>query len=648
MPKAGDKIKILTTIKAYKDFFDAEKYLLGDHNHDYNYTTLSPGDYYVFGVSAGNSNLVNISKTSGKTGWWINITHNVEPEKINIVTTLQGYVDYDDAAKAFGDSHTHGPYNSVEIAPGEYYVFGHSAGLPNLANISKTAGRQGWWIDTNKNVEPEKIKLLTTLSGYENYSDAAKAFLSDHSHGPYNGARLDPGDYYLFGRSAGSPNLANISKTPGRTGYWIDTSQNIEPEKFKVEHGYKGYKGYQEAIDKSDSGWTLIPPGDYYVFGYFGGNKNGDVLNITRTPGQEWLWINKSQGDSDKNAIITLLDDTDAYTQVENAYSKKNAIKLPAGKYYHLFDSEDGNLAYISYLHMPMGPGYWVPLADLEDTSTRLDKITINLPIPAYESVKLALENDESKAKTKLNAGEYYVLSMHENGKVARVTTNPKETEGLYINLDENDDNGNADVSDGTGKKDPDPSNTGTTSGIDNKPKKSGSLTGKDASTVTIAGGYELTPCFIKNLITGTTIELRYGLPEGLSDSASASFEGANIRGRSNQIQGYSDTEARNISFEYTFHEELEPEGLLTTIARIKALEYPGYASVVEPPKCYLRLGNVVRGTFICTSADVSFRDDAGVRDDFYLGADVSFSFTETNDFARSAAEIEDGHGMIE
>ena len=569
-------------------------------------------------------------------------------DKITILTTLQGYVDYFDAEKAFNENHHHGPYNSIEIAPGEYYYFGASAGIPKLWNISKTKGKTGWWIDSSLNKEPEKITLLTTLDGYENFFDAEKAFSGNHSHDIYNSVRLNPGEYYVFGRSAGNAKLINISKTAGKTGYWIDSTQNIEPEKFTVVHGYKGYTEYRGALDKSATGWSLIPPGNYYVFGYFGGNRNGDVLNITRTAGQEWLWINKSQGDTDQNAKITLLYDTDAYTVIDNAYSKKNPIKLSAGEYYHLFDSEDGNLAYISYLHMPMGPGYWVPLTELEkSTSTRLDKITINLPLPAYESVKLALENNESKAKTKINAGEYYVLSMHESNKVARVTTNPKDTDGLYINIAANSDNANVDTTDGTGKKDPEPSNTGTTSGIDNKPKKAGSLTDKDSNSVNIPGEYVLPPCFIKNLITGTTIELRSGMPEGLSDSASANYEQANIRGRSNQIQGYSDTEARTVSFDYTFHEELEPDGLLTTIARIKALEYPGYSSVVEPPKCYLRLGNVVRGTFICTSADVSYREDAGVRNDYYLGADVSFNFTETNDFARSAAEIEDGGGMI-
>ena len=573
-------------------------------------------------------------------------------DKITILTTLHGYVSYFDAEKAFGSDHSHGPYNYVEIAPGDYYFFGSSAGIPKLWNISKTQGRTGWWIDSSLNVEPKKYKVLTTLQGYESYFDAEKAFNSNSGDGPYNSVQIDPGDYYEFGTAAGSPNLVNISKTPGKTGWWINSNNNVEPEKFVVENGYKGYDISTDAQMKKDTGWVLVPPGTYYVFGYFGGNPSSDVLCITRTPGQKWVWINKSQGDSTENAKIFLAADADAYTTPENAFSKKNSLKIAKGEYWYLFDSEDGTLAYISYLHMPMGPGYWIVKADCkigkEPVTDRLDKITINLPIDAYESVKLALENNPDNAIYKVQAGDYYVLSMHENGKVARITTNPVDTSNsAYINTGKNDENASVDTSDGTGKVDPEPSNTGTTSGIDNKPKKSGSLTDKDPDSVLIHGEYETSTCFIKNLITGTTIELRSGMPEGLSDSASASYEPANIRGRSNQIQGYSETEARNVSFDYMFHEELEPEGLLTVIARIKALEYPGYSSVVEPPKCYLRLGNVVRGTFICTSADVSYDEASGVRGDFYLGANVSFNFTETNDIARSAAEIEDGGGML-
>lgn len=566
-------------------------------------------------------------------------------DRFTVLTTLKGYVNFSDAER-YLSGHNH-DYSYVTIEPGEYIVFGSAASDRDLVNISKAKGKPGWWIRESQNIEPKKLKILTTLKGFKNFSDAIQGLAPGNSYGPYNSETISPGEYYIFSTAASDPDLININTIAGQSGWWIRSSLNVEPEKFHVNEGYRGYNNSADAVNMAKEGWTLVPPGDYYVYEYLNGDRSNSVLNITATAGQSWKWVNKSQGDSSANSKIKLNSDTKAYLMPENAFARRDGFTIGKGDYYYLFDSDDGSLAYVSYPNLPTGPGFWVRKDDLEE-AIRYSKISINLPMPAYSSVKLALENDSSNAKENIEAGEYYILSMHENDKVAHISKNPKDAQGVYINTGKNDENAEKENSDGSEKRDPEPSNTETTSGIDNKPKKTGSLTGKDSESVNIPGTYDCPPCFIKNLITGTTIQLRSGLPEGMSDNANASFDPANIRGRSNQIQGYSDTEARTVSFDYTFHEELEPEGLLTVISRIKALEYPGYASVVEPPKCYLRLGNVVRGTFICTDASVSYKDDAGSRDDYYLGADVSFSFTETNDFARSAAEIEDGGGMIE
>ena len=70
MYNPGDPIKILTTLHGYVDYSDAEKYLLhGEHTHDYDYTVIPPGDYVFFGQSAGEPDLINISRTAGKKGW---------------------------------------------------------------------------------------------------------------------------------------------------------------------------------------------------------------------------------------------------------------------------------------------------------------------------------------------------------------------------------------------------------------------------------------------------------------------------------------------------------------------------------------------------------------------------------------------------
>lgn len=492
----------------------------------------------------------------------------------------------------------------------------------------------------------EKIRLLTSLKGFFDYHDAEEYSELHHTHDYDSYEVLKPGEYIVFGPSAGKPWLVNISKEAGVPGWWIDWNENVEPPKFKVEHGYRGYDYYHDAEVKNDTGWTLIPPGEYYVYGYFGGNPDSNLVNITPTAGEVGKWINRDLGDNQEPEKIEIYEDINAYINVDNAYQGKGGFTLPKGTYYCLFYSDDEKLAYVSYLNLPMGPGQWIVVADNKKT-VKYDKIKVNLPMEAYKTVKGALDQNKDEAM-KIPAGTYYVISEHENGKVIRIAKAPDPNEEeKYLNQEVNEKNLEKDNTDGSSTKNPEAANTGTTTGIDNKPKKKGSLTGKDPETVFLAGGYDTAPAFIKNLVTGTTIELRMGLPDSISDSASANFDPASVRGRSNQIQGYDYTDGRQVSFDYTFHEELEPEGLLTTLARIKALEYPGYASVVEPPKCYLRLGNAVRGTFICTDASVSYRDDAGTRDEYYLAAEVSFSFIEANDFARSAAEIEDGGGML-
>ena len=136
MPNPGDKVKILTTLQGYVDFFEAEK-AFTSHTHGGTPVSIAPGDYYYFGASAGVPKIWNISKTQGKTGWWIDSTLNKEPEKYKVLTTLKGYVSYTDAERAFGDEHTHGPNNSVDVLPGDYYLFGRSAGKNNIANVSR-------------------------------------------------------------------------------------------------------------------------------------------------------------------------------------------------------------------------------------------------------------------------------------------------------------------------------------------------------------------------------------------------------------------------------------------------------------------------------------------------------------------------------
>lgn len=622
------KIDIVTTLYGYENYFDAEKRVLSKA------VDVKPGSYFIYGNSAGVPDLINISKTEGKTGWWVYRSENKAPEKYEVLTTIYGYENYFDAEKG-------GLGGSQRVSPGSYYIFGKAAGRPELFNITKTPGRKGIWINSKDNQEPEKYKLLCAVKGYENFFDA------EQGNDKYE--TLPAGDYYVFGRAAGDPNLINVTRTPGVVGMWIHGSDNVSRETYEVKVLMRAYKSYHDCEVYNDSGYTDLNPGTYYVFGKSAGRP--ELYNLTELPGVVGKWVDTTKNEIKEPDKCHVYEDTTAWILTEYAYANdvKRGFSISAGDYYILFYSEDKELAYISYLTQPMGPGIWVRSEVLKKSQEHPHKIKVNLPMEGYRSVEDAVRNNPESAEVKVEAGEYYCLKEYNGGDIALVSKQPKGAAAHFINVAANEGNADMDNSDGTGKdQDADPSNTGTTSGIDNKPKKSGSLTGKDPSKTYSAGTYECPPCFVKNLVTGTTIEFRSGMPTDLSDSANANFDPAEIRGRSNQIHGYNNTEARTVSFSYTFLEDIEPEGLLTIIARIKALEYPGYASVVEPPKCYLRLGDAVRGTFICTSAPVSYGETSGSRDGYYLSADVSFEFTEANDYARSAAEVEDGGGMIE
>lgn len=502
-----------------------------------------------------------------------------------------------------------------------------------------TMDSAGFGDESSEPIRVDYDKTYTVFSKMKGYRSAEKA-----RHGTGESVDVPAGEYYLIEDLADAVHL--IDK-PLTTDFWINAFKNQMPEPKTVDlvAVLRGYAEPYDASIQNDAGYSQIGPGTVYIFSNSTAYSN--VANVAEKRGQYGVWVdlskNVSPPDPDKYEVFK---DMAAYITPEDAYGKTdNCFTIEAGTYFILWYTDDEQLAYLSYLTAPMGPGFYIRVADNTQQYSEV-KIKVHLPLNGYHSVEDAMR-DEGSDCMKFEAGEYYALAFYENNRVAYISDNPMGP-GHYVNLVANEGNLELDTGDGTEGTDPSPSNTGTVSGIDNKPKKKGSLTHKSPEVAYSPGEYVCPPCYVKNLVTGTTIEFRQGMPEGLSDSASASFEPAEIRGRSNQLQGYSSTESRTISFSYEFHEELEPEGLLTLVARIKALEYPGYASVVEPPKCYLRLGNAVRGTFICNSADVSYPENGGTRDDYFLKADVSFSFIETSDFARSAAEIEDGGGMLE
>ena len=413
-----------------------------------------------------------------------------------------------------------------------------------------------------------------------------------------------------------------------------------EPEKITIIIAALAYATEDDARNhvKTDN---RLAPGDYFIVRKSSDNK---VYYVTSNLDEPGYYINMSNKDTPEGTPekLNIPNAIMAYGSLASAQKGDldSRFRIDPGDYYIIARYDD--ICWIS--HSPMGGvGIYISMGPNNKPKGVPTKYTVNLPLRGYHSSEEALKQREDACT--ISAGEYYCLWDEENGKVSYISNNPMGP-GHYVLNEINNTNANKNTSDTEEGTNVDPSNTNTTTGLYDQSTNKGPLVDRDPNMTYSAGDRVEVDCFVKNLVTGTIIKFD-NMPSDLSDSYSANFEPASIRGRSTAIQGYDNTEPRTVSFSTTISEDLSEEGVLTKVARLRALEYPGYTSVVEPPKCYLKLGNAVRGTFICTSVDVSYPDNAPVRDNYYLIAEVSLSFTESNDFARSAAEIEEGAGLI-
>lgn len=146
--------------------------------------------------------------------------------------------------------------------------------------------------------------------------------------------------------------------------------------------------------------------------------------------------------------------------------------------------------------------------------------------------------------------------------------------------------------------------------------------------------------CYIKNLITGTTIEFDL-IPEEFSETNVATYDQHNIRGRSSPIQGYSNSGPRNISYMVQIHDDCCTNGIVDTVNKLRALSYPEYGGSIVPPKCYIRFGDMLSIKAVVINVNVTWRKP--YRNGTFINADVSLDFIEIIDKPRSASEVEGG-----
>lgn len=144
----------------------------------------------------------------------------------------------------------------------------------------------------------------------------------------------------------------------------------------------------------------------------------------------------------------------------------------------------------------------------------------------------------------------------------------------------------------------------------------------------------------IVNMNTGATIEL-VNLPDELTDSQPANFSEVALQGRSAPLLAYENSGPRTINFTVQLHDDYQPGGILSTVHKLKALAYPKYGSRVQAPKCYVRFGNMVKATAVCTDVSVTWKKP--IRDGIYICADVSLSFKTIQDLPLGSGDVEIG-----
>ncbi|WJZ23501.1 contractile injection system tube protein [Listeria phage LIS04] len=146
------------------------------------------------------------------------------------------------------------------------------------------------------------------------------------------------------------------------------------------------------------------------------------------------------------------------------------------------------------------------------------------------------------------------------------------------------------------------------------------------------------------------TIKFHGIVPEEISESHSTNMEQVAIQSRSSALAAYGGSNSRTTSIQFDIHEDylIEYMGIKDIteyVAKIKALTYPRFENgAVIPPRCYLKVGSVLKLTGYPESVDITWRKP--IRDGRLIWASISINFTEYVSLSYSADEIASGSDL--
>lgn len=277
--------------------------------------TYGPGSYFIYKEAQG---MINISKTKGSPGAWINPTSpsnkinegqdlstSLEEKEValnnvgsgNIVGNifiLNGTVKtYVTASNAKNDLSPYGTYSK-----GNYFIYKEYDGM---LNISKNAGIPGAWINpegidkvnppkesvtiplitktrslpiTNnapiKQIEGEKYTLKATKKTFVN---AQNALNNVNPVGSYS-----QGNYYVYKKSNG---MLNISRTPGIAGAWINPNSQSSTSEEVITNKPMDLSKYKEVtfeltfytdLPSENGGYSISASGKPLKYGLVASN----------------------------------------------------------------------------------------------------------------------------------------------------------------------------------------------------------------------------------------------------------------------------------------------------------------------------------------------------------------------------------------
>lgn len=169
---------------------------------------------------------------------------------------------------------------------------------------------------------------------------------------------------------------------------------------------------------------------------------------------------------------------------------------------------------------------------------------------------------------------------------------------------------------------------------------------GTTRGALSFAPNHPTIPAYIVNILTGTVVEIAL-LPDEVSENYGAEIEPTPIMGRSSPIMGYSGGGPKTVSLSLILYDDYCKDGIIQTVNNLKALSYPEYSNIVEPPNCYVRIGDFIKLYGVCTSVGVSWskpiRKDHVSGEMTYIKADVSLEFQNCVSTPFSATSVERG-----